>query len=114
MNPRDTLAETRANGQLRQEFFSKYVEAYSIGGDDLTVGSAYEIFEDPIIVKLISRLDEQALETEVILTDNLSNRLFGAQITLRSGDRFILINFRFKADAEMLAHTLVEEYAHVQ
>lgn len=114
MKPRNTLFETRAHGQIRREFFSRYIRAYAVGGGDDEIGDSTAIFEPAFLQILRTQLSEHALETEVVLTDLLTNRRFAVMITMKNEQRVIAVNARFKADPEMLAHALVEEYAHAQ
>lgn len=50
----------------------------------------------------------------VFFTEKLSNRVLAGCLRLQNGSHIIAINARFKADPEVLAHTLMEEFAHVQ
>jgi hypothetical protein len=67
-----------------------------------------------MLAKLRVPLSELALSTPVFFTERLSNRVLACCISLRSGSDVIAIKARFKADPEVIAHTLVEEFAHVQ
>jgi hypothetical protein len=60
------------------------------------------------------RFQSEVLMTPVFFTERLSNRILAVCIRLQSGANTIGINARFKVDPEVMAHTLVEEFAHVQ
>jgi hypothetical protein len=114
LKPRNTLTETRASGQLRRDFFAKYILAYLQGGEDNVIGDAIDVFEVTYLSTLRTQLRIDALETKVVLTDRLSNRVLGTFLKMGEHERAIAINARFKMDPEMLLHTLLEEYAHAQ
>jgi len=72
------------------------------------------IFEEPILAQISRRFQEDVLLTPVFFTERLSNRILAGCITLQNGMHTIGINARFKVDPEIMAHSLVEEFVHVQ
>jgi hypothetical protein len=114
LKPRNTLHSTHAHGQLQRAFFAEYVRAYLQDGNDKEVGDAYAIFEGETLQDLQRILGEEALQTQVVFTDNLSNRNIAIHLTLNEEISLIAVNARFKFDPEILAHALVEEFAHAQ
>lgn len=114
MKARDTLEATRAFGQMRKSFFNECLKARFLNGPDKTVGTAYEVFEGEALQRLVEHINIPALHTPVVLTDNLSNRLLAGHISFQDGFHMIAVNVRFKVDAEILLHTLAEEFAHAQ
>lgn len=108
------MSGTRAAGQLLGTFWARYVQAYSFSGDDIPFGSAEQVFEEAVLAKLRATISVQALLTPVYFTEILSNRVLAACLAFQDSSHAIAINARFKADPEVIAHTLVEEFAHVQ
>ena len=114
MKPRNTLEATRAAGQLQRGFFKEYLSARTLDGADRQVENASAIFEDQTLHLLERRLSIRALATPLVFTDYLSNRVLAIHAHMQDGTQTIAVNVRFKIDPEMLAHALVEEYAHAQ
>jgi hypothetical protein len=114
LSPRTTLPGTRADGQLLRTFWMRYVSAYLRTGDDEPFGDASQIFTEPILTAMRNRLSMEVLTTSVFFTERLSNRILAARLHVRNSFFAIAINARFIIDPEVLAHALVEEFAHVQ
>lgn len=117
MRPRNTLEATRAYGQLRKAFFIAWLEAHlkqRPGTEERFLGEASEAFEEAILSELRASVSEEALQTRIIGTDDLSNRIGLACIELQDASCLIVVNTRFQFDAEHLAHALIEEVVHVQ
>ena len=58
-----------------------------------------------------ARLGLEALQAAVEFSEHLSNRLLAANIGTEDGSQRVVVNARFKIDPEILAHSLVEEFA---
>ena len=114
MRPRNTLEATRAAGQLQKNFFKEYLFARTLDGADREIENAFEIFEGQALETLRHRLSAPALETPMVFTDRLSNRVLAIHVLMNDGTRIIAVNVRFRVDPELLAHALVEEFAHAQ
>lgn len=112
--PRNTLLGTRADGQLLRSFWANYVKARLLGADDEPLGGADRIFEESILFEMRRRFQTEVLLIPVFFTERLSNRILAGCITLQNGTHTIGINARFKVDPEIMAHSLVEEFVHVQ
>ena len=112
--PRNILVGTRAEGQLRREFWTRYVSARVRGGDNTPFGSAQEIFEQALLDIMQTTLSETALTTPVLFTEQLSNHVLAVCLQIQDRGCIIAVNARFKFDPEVMAHTLIEEFAHVQ
>jgi hypothetical protein len=114
LKPRNILFGTRAEGQLLRMFWARYLQARHLTSDEKPFGSADAIFEEPVLTTMRQQLSGEALSTPVLFTEKLSNRVL-AGCLIRPGDTcLIAINSRFRIDPEIMAHTLVEEFAHVQ
>ncbi len=70
--PRTTLSGTRADFFLRRDFFTLYLQARLMNGEDRTVADASLIFTPEALSILRSRLSDEALATEVVLTRRLA------------------------------------------
>ncbi len=114
LEPRNTPVGTRADLQLRRDFWGQYVRAYHFGGNDAPIGSANAIFTETVLTRLNACITAGAMRTPVLFTDLLSNRVLAGCCELENGSRIIAVNARFKVDPETLAHTLLEEFVHVQ
>ena len=121
MRPRSDLESTRAFGQMRKSFFTLWLNAHlqnSYKQDEWELGVAEDVFEGETLVKLKSKVSNKALQTPLVGTDRWSNRSGVACLQLASGvesrTSIIVINTRFRFDAEYLAHALIEEIAHTQ
>ena len=112
--PRNTLQGTHAEHFLQREFFVLYLHARILDRDDRTVADAMQVFHPDALVLLQQRLSAEALRTAIVLTDRLSNRVLAVHLTRVNGTRLIAINTRFQVDPDLLAHTLLEEFAHTQ
>ncbi|GEM_PF-3531906 len=112
--PRNTLAGTRAEEQIQRKFWRNYISARLLGGDETRFGSAQEVFQLPLLNRLRSVLQEDALQVPVLFTERLSNRVLAVCLQLQRQTCVIAINARFKIDPEVVAHTLIEEFVHVQ
>lgn len=112
--PRQTLAGTRTEFFLRRDFFTLYLQARLMNGEDRTVAVASFVFTPEALSLLRSRLSEEALATEVTLTDRMSNRVLAVHLTTKSGVRVIAVNARFRVDPDVLTLALLEEFAHAQ
>jgi hypothetical protein len=99
---------------LLQRFWARYVQARLAAGDDTPFGDARAVFERSVLIGLALHFDSEVLNTPVFFTDKLSNRTLAGCLMLRDGSCAIALNARFQVDPEVLAHTLVEEYAHAQ
>jgi Zn-dependent peptidase ImmA (M78 family) len=97
-----------------RSFWARYVQARLLGADDIPFGAAPEIFEEPILGRMRQRFQEEALQTPVFFTERLSNRILAVCIRLQSGTNIIGINARLRVDPELMAHALIEEFAHAQ
>ena len=114
LTPRNTLVGTRAEFFLRRDFFTLYLYARILDGDDRTVANASLIFNPEALSLLRDRLSNEALATEIVLTDRLSNRVLAVHLMTRSGVRLIAVNARFKVDPDILTYALLEEFVHAQ
>lgn len=114
LKPRKILLGTQADGQLLRSFWALYVQTRLLGADDVPFGTATEVFEQPTLATMRRHFEETALSTPVFFTERLSNRILAVCIRLQSGATTIGINARFQVDPEVMAHTLVEEFAHAQ
>jgi hypothetical protein len=112
--PRDTLQQTRAAGQLQRDFFKEYLSSRMRDGADREIENASAVFEGQMLATLRQRLSPSALATPIVFTEKLSNRVLAIHVLHEEGTGTIAINARFKVDPEVLAHALVEEYAHAQ
>lgn len=112
--PRNTLQGTHSEHLLQREFFTLYLYARVLDGDDRTVADAMNVFQPETLARLRERLSAEALQTSVVLTDRLSNRVLAVHLTHIDGSRLIAVNARFKVDPDVLTHTLLEEFAHTQ
>ena len=112
--PRNTLQGTRAEHLLQREFFTLYLYARVLDGEDRTVADAMQVFSPHTLAALRERLSAEALLTPIVLTDRLSNRVLAVHLTHADGTRLVAVNTRFKIDPDVLAHTLLEEFAHTQ
>lgn len=112
--PRNVLAGTRAEGQLLPKFWTEYVSARTRGATEEVVGNAGAIFTDSILQQLQNHLSPKALAVSFLFTEQLTNRVVAVSIGYRDNTQIVAINARFKFDPEVIAHTLVEEYVHVQ
>lgn len=112
--PRRTLEETRAEGQLLRDFWRRCLLARLRGGDDEIFGSAESVFTKPLLEKLHGELAPQVLTMPVFLTEHLSNRVLAVCLRRRTNECVVAVNSRFRVDPEVMAHTMVEEFAHAQ
>lgn len=95
-------------------FWAEYVSIYLRGGNEEVIGDARSVFTDDILDRLQTALSPESLTVPVMFTEQLSNHILATCICFRDKTQIIAINARFKVDPEILAHTLVEEFAHVQ
>ena len=112
--PRNTLEGTRAESLLRRDFYSVYLQARHVAGEDKELPDAASVFTLEGIQQLQQYLTTQALEAPVVLTDRLSNRVLAVHLVQNHVERFVVVNLRFKVDPDILAHALIEEYVHSQ
>jgi hypothetical protein len=107
---RTNLESTRAFGQMRREFFLSHLKQYETGGVDQEFGAARDVFEGE------AHVSAEALDTPVILTDLLSDRVLAVHVTTSNPHtpRAILVNARVQVDPEEMAHAIAEEVAHAQ
>jgi hypothetical protein len=77
-------------------------------------GNAEQVFEEALLTKARATISAQALLAPVYFTELLSNRVLAACLTFRDSSHAIAINARFKVDPELMAHMIVEEFAHAQ
>ena len=91
-----------------------HLSAVLKGGADNEFGFARDVFEGDALARLREQVTEEALNTPVIFTDNLSDRTLAALLRLRDGSCVIVVNVRFRVDPEDLAHAILEEIAHSQ
>ena len=110
--PRNTLTNTRAEVLLQRDFFTKYVQSVFLDGEDKSVPGASAVFTEQGMQLLRSRLNEKALSTLLTLTERLSNRVLAICIAKGNKADFIAVSSRFRADPDVLTHTLIEEYVH--
>ena len=94
--PRNTLAGTRAEEQIQRKFWRNYISARLLGGDETRFGSAQEVFQLPLLNRLRSVLQEDALQVPVLFTERLSNRVLAVCLQLQRQTCVIAINARFK------------------
>jgi hypothetical protein len=99
---------------LLRTFWLRYLRARVQSGDDTPFGDAAAIFEPPILRILQARLSPQVLTTQVFFTDRLSDRVLAGCLRLTDGSTVIALNVRAVVSAEVIAHTLVEEFVHAQ
>ena len=59
-------------------------------------------------------LCEEALQTPVVLTERLSNRVLAIHLVMGEEERTIAVNTRFRVDPDILTHALLEEFVHTQ
>ena len=90
------------------------MRSYLTGGKEESIGYATAVFTIDMLAGLRLLLTPQALATPVVFTERFTDVVFAACLGLQSGEQLIAVNARFKADREMVAHTLVEEFAHAQ
>jgi hypothetical protein len=81
--------------------------------DEQPFGDAGSIFTESMLTILQQHFRSEVLQTKAFFTERLSNRVLAACL-VRGGSCIIAINTRFKVDPEILAHTLLEEFAHVE
>ena len=112
MPPRYTPRRTRAEGQFAEGFWGAYVNAYYFGGNEEPIGNANAVFSPGACAALENRLGPETLAVPVLFSDRLSNRSLANNIAFKNGSQCIVINARFRTDPEILAHSLVEEFAH--
>lgn len=112
--PRDTPTGTRADRQLKRRFWGGYVRAYLTGGTEEIVGDATDVFGDAVLLRLQQVISAEALATPVVFTERLSNDVLAGCIGFRDNTQVIVINARFKADPEVIVHTIAEEFVHAQ
>lgn len=99
---------------MRRDFYALYLQARFLNKEEREVANAFTVFIEEGFPSLRLHLSEAALETPVLLTDKLSNRVLAVHLTSMDGKRIIAVNTRFKVDPDVLAHTLVEEFVHTQ
>ena len=99
---------------MQRTFWAEYVRAYLIGGTEENLGGAEFVFTKAVVHDLRTVLSSEALATPVLFTERLSDAALAVCIGFRDGTQMIAVNARFKADPEVMAHTLVEEFVHAQ
>jgi hypothetical protein len=99
---------------LQAAFWAAYVDRYLRGGDEVAIGDALFVFTAMTEQRLSLVLSPTALQTPVLFSERLSNRLLATSLGLRDGSQIIVINSWFKMDPELMTHTLVEEFVHAQ
>ena len=109
-----TIQGTRAQNLLRGDFYEIYREAVFRGGRDEEFPEASAVFTEEALQALRDHASEEALTTPILLTENLSNRVLAVHLTGGPGMRLIVVNTRFRVDPDVIAHTLMEEFAHAQ
>jgi len=112
--PRNTLTRTRADRQLLPSFWTEYISARTRGATEEVIGDAKAIFTAPVLQELQRHLSMEALATPFLFTEQLRNRVVAVSIGYRDNTQIVAVNARFKFDPEVMAHTLIEEYAHAQ
>lgn len=112
MKPRSHPRGTRAEGQFAQDFWKLYVNAYLLGDDEEAIGNARAVFSEAVCTILEEHFDAETLNVPVFFSERLSNHTLASNISFRDGSQCIVVNSRFKAEPEIIAHTLVEEFAH--
>ena len=110
--PRSTSIGTRAESQFAQGFWGAYVNAYFLGGSGEPIGDAHSVISEAVCTALQSRLGSETLAIPVLFTERLSNRVLAGNFALKDGSQRIVINARFKVDPKIMAHMIVEEFAH--
>lgn len=85
-----------------------------IGGTEEIVGNAAAVFTEAILVKLRMLLRREALDVPVLFTERLSNSVLAVCLGFRDNSQLIAVNARCKADPELIAHTMIEEFVHAQ
>jgi hypothetical protein len=81
---------------------------------DAEIDGASSAFSDEAMSRLRRSISEQALQTRVLLTDRLSNRVLAVHLVGQSDEHLIAVNTRFRIDPDVLTHALIEEYVHSQ
>ena len=112
--PRNTLQGTLAEALLRRDFYGTYLQARYVAAEDTELPNAEAVFTPEGIRQLRQHLTDTALQTPVVLTERLSNRVLAVHLVQNHVERFVVVNARIKVDPDVLAHTLVEEYVHSQ
>jgi hypothetical protein len=112
--PRNTLYGTRAEHLLRRDFYRVYLQARYAAGEDQELADAASVFTPEGMRQLREHITEEALKARVVLTERLSNRVLAVHLVQNAGERFVVLNMRFKVDPDVLVHTLIEEYVHSQ
>jgi len=97
---------------LLQSFWMQYLQARLLSGDDTPFGDASVVFEEPVLRRMHVHFAAEVMSTPVFFTDKLSNQVAAGCLVLRGGSCVVAINVRFALDPEVLAHTLIEEFAH--
>ena len=100
---------------MRGDFYEIYREAVFRGGRDEEFADASAVFAEEALQALRDYASEEALTTPpILLTENLSNRVLAVHMTGKPGVSLIAVNTRFRVDPDVIAHTLMDEFAHAQ
>lgn len=115
---RDTVAGTKAEGQLNPVFFAEHRRVNTQGVSDFTedAGTAHDAFDPQFLPIIQSHVSDAALNIPILFTDHLSNNTPAVFVETSNPNapRAIIINARLRLDPEFLTDTLVEEVIHAQ
>lgn len=114
LQTRNTLRGTHAEHLLLPDFYRIYLHARLLDGEDKLLSNAHAVFCVEGLRRLRSYFNEAALNTPVVLTERLSNRVLAVHLAENPSTRIIAVNTRFRIDPDVLAHLLLEEFAHSQ
>jgi hypothetical protein len=85
-----------------------------LDGEDTEIPDAFAICTPEGLQAIRRFLSEEALQTPVVFTERLSNRVLAVHLVIGIEGRVIAVNSRFRVDPDVLIHALLEEFVHTE